>query len=193
MVFKRMLKHRIINSDIRTSAAGRWIKRVALAAVIIGLVFVIGAAALIGFAVSKVSNMMSARPDTDLAALQQLIADKTIVLSTEQKAALTPLLKELAASAENSAQAGTIKEKIWNTLAPEQAKAAREWQSLMEKKAGSIVETSTVPLLEAISKYTGIPAEQLQQPIESLSAWWQLKTQQNASAQELLNQVNTNN
>lgn len=193
MSFKKMLKYRMLEKGLQqggvSNILGKWAKRVAILAVVSGLVVVVLGVALISFTVSKFNSLTAAKPDADLIALQHLLQDKTIVLTQEQKASITPLLKELAAQENNPDQAKALKNKLWGVLAPEQAKAAREWKTTMEKKAGGLFESSKAPLANAISNATGIPAETLQKPLDSLTAWWNLNSKRAPEANQLLKQL----
>jgi hypothetical protein len=192
MSFKKTLKYKMLEKGLQTGfqgGLGKWVKRIAITAVVCGIVVVILGVALISYTVSKFNSLAAAKPDTDLMALQQLLQEKTIVLTQEQKANITPLLKELVVQENNPEQTKALKDKVWDILAPEQVKAAAEWKTSMEKQAGSLVESSKAPLAEAISNATGIPAETLKKPLDSLTAWWNLTAKQATEADQLLKQV----
>ena len=193
MSFKKMLKYRMLEKGLQQSGVssnlGKWVKRIAILAVVSGLVVVVLGVALISFTLSKFNSLTAAKPDADLMALQHLLQDKTIVLSQEQKASITPLLKELTAPGSNPEQSKALKDKLWNVLAPEQVNAAQEWKTTVEKKASGLVESSKAPLADAISNATGIPVETLQKPLDSLTAWWNLNSKQAPEADQLLKQL----
>ena len=170
----------------------KWIKRIVVTTVIVGLILFVGTIALLGYAFNKVSNMASAARDTDLVAIEHLVTEKSIVLAEEQKAKLAPLVKELTKPGLLPEQEKTLKEQMLGILDPAQQKTMKDWTANTQKEANSLVESTKAPLIGVISKYTGIPTEQLQQPLKSLSAWWQLKTPENSGTDSLLKQLEGN-
>ena len=187
--FKKRLKYQLLENGIRKTGAGRLLKRIMIAVVAAGLIFLISGAALVGYGVNRVNKMMAAKPDADIVALEQLVTRKVITLTGEQKAKLTPLIRDLAKPEQLPEQAKALKEQLWSILEPEQLKMVRTWQVKTEKEAGALAETGGTILSEAVSKYTGISAEQAEKTINSLSGWWQLNAPQKGSVDNLLKEV----
>jgi len=168
----RVRKRKSAELNERLGYMRKWVKRIAITAVILGIVVVISGGALISYTMSKVSSMVPSKPDLDLLALQQLLREKTIVLTQEQKDSITPLLKELVYKENNQDQITVLKDKIWDVLSPDQLKTAEEWKTKMKDQAGSLLESGKAPLIEAVSNATGIPADKLQSPLDSIKTWW---------------------
>lgn len=186
--FKRRLVRGALETVMKGNGAGRVvkkIKRIVVVAAVCVLVLLIGSVALLGYAVSKVSKIVTANPDADLVALERLLTTKTIVLTEGQKAKLAPVIKDLAKPGQSTDQTKVLKEKMWGILDPVQVKAVNDWRVKAEKEAGTLVETGKSSISEAVSKYTGITPENAKKTIDSLSGWWQLKGSPNGNIDKL--------
>ncbi len=168
------------------------IKKIVIAAVFLGLVFLVGTVALLGYIISSVSNMVTATPDADLVALERLLTEKTIVLTEEQKTSLLPVIEALANPEQLPEQATALKEKVWDILEPAQVQAVQDWQDKTTKEAGTLIETGISSLADTVSKYTGISEVGVQNAISAVSGWWQLNGPEKGSAGGLQKAVEGN-
>jgi len=196
--FLRRAVGTMVDAATRRNGVGRLakktksIKKIFLTMAVLGLIFIIGSVALLSYTVSKVSNMVTANPDADLAAMEYLLKDKTIVLTEEQKTRLVPIIRELAKAEQIPEQAKALKEKLWAVLEPAQVKAVKAWKDKTAKEAGALVETGKASATDIIGKYTGISQERVKQTIDGLSGWWQLNGPQKGSTEKLLQEVEGN-
>jgi hypothetical protein len=63
--------------------------------------FVVGAGLLLYFAVNTISNMVSEKPDIDLIDLERLLAERSIVLTEDQKTGVMPIIQQFPSIAKS--------------------------------------------------------------------------------------------
>ena len=170
----------------------RWLKRIVITAVVLGLILLVGAVSVLYVTFNKVNQMIATGPDADLIALERLVADKTITLTGEQKDRLAPIIKDITMPGQTPEQLNVLKNKLWNNIDPVQLKAVKDWRVTAEKSAGNFIKSGKDSIAQIVSDYTGIGVEQSQKIIDSLPAWMQLKGNQSNSADRLLKAVEGN-
>ncbi len=105
-------------------------------------------------------------------AMEQLITDKAIILSKDQKSEIMPIIQELSSPGLAADQMAALKMRFRNVLEPSQLQKMQEWQATAAEKARGLW---AIPpgLSTLIATYTGISTEMVQEKIAALQAWWQ--------------------
>lgn len=177
---KKILAALLVGKD------GHGMRRLLVGAAIAG---VIGLVVLVVFGVMAfklVSGAVKSAPDMELLALEKMVAEQAVVLDARQQAAVRPLLTKLAAPDVTAAERETLKEQLWDVLAPAQRAEVERWKSEASQKAA---EVAGIPAaLTAWLDRLGLPASEARQGIEALLAWLRLRTPDNSAA-DLLRQM----
>jgi preprotein translocase subunit SecG len=97
-IFMRQIRVQVLNSLgnkglVKSSLTGAkgWVKRIVVAAVVVGLVFFIGTIALFSYTVKQVSTILPNQPSVNLVALEHFVADKTGIPEEDIQQTLTSL------------------------------------------------------------------------------------------------------
>ncbi len=189
MGFKKRLKYRMMESALSGAGIRRLARKTAITALVLGLVLFVGCVLMLGYSIDRAGKMMSSRPDADLAALRQLVAEKVIILTEKQKAELEPVLRELAKTGQAPQKAAELKEKILAALDASQLKEIKAWKDRKAGEAANLLNEGKASMSEAVSRYWGIPAEKAQGILNGLAGWWQLNRPQDGSAEKLLQEL----
>lgn len=168
------------------------LKKVILVFAVVTIVCLVGSTAFVFYAINRISTMASAKPDVDLIALEQLIKQKTVVLTQDQKTRIVPVIKELSTKNLSPEQVKILKTQLFDTLDPTQVKRIEELKSNLQKNTDGLTQLGINSATETFSKYTGIPTAELQRTFDGISAWLKLGTDQKGTAEQLLQEMNNN-
>jgi len=151
----------------------RAMKKLAIFAGAAFLSCIVIAGLLVFWAISGLKGIAASPPDIDLLALQELIANKTLVLTEAQKSQMMPLAQKISGEKVTPGDRAEIKKQIYDILDPAQIKQVDEWKSVTLKKAG---EFSSTPqnIVSAIERYTGISMKPVREWIDALLSWWKI-------------------
>lgn len=171
MSVKKMILYRILD---RARSDPRWMKQAVILSGIAVLGFVVIAGFLAILAINSLMNLASAKPDTDLIALRELIANKALVLTEAQKAEMLPLVKKMSEGAIPESDRPDVKKQIYGLLEPDQRNSVDAWKRDAAMKSGKI-ETAPQQLIAVIERYTGFSMKSIQPWTDALSSWWKVK------------------
>lgn len=170
MSWKKSIIYQIARYMIKNRHSGnyaRTLRRLAFAFIIIVLILGIGAVALVGYTINKISSPVKVQ-NWDLVALEQLIRQKVIVLTEEQKAALIPIIKEL----NNPALAPQAKENLTRqmdqVLGPAQVQKLQEWQKQTQAQTKGFISSGKSAVSGLLSRYGDVPNQVLR---NGLTGW----------------------
>lgn len=145
---------------------------------------------LVYSAISGLKGIAASPPDIELLALQELIANKAILLTEAQKSKMMPLAQKISAENLTPGDKAEIKKQIYGLLDPAQTRHLDEWKSVVLKKAGEFTSTPQ-NIVSAVERYTGISMKPFQGWIDALLSWWKI-TKPADSAKGLSDILNEN-
>lgn len=170
----------------RLSAKGkrdrRWLTKMAVFTLATTLLLIVSTGFLLYLAGGKAKELVADRPDPDLTALAQPIAEKSLTLSAEQQRRLAPLLATLAASDLAPEQAAALKTQLLNVFTHAQLAKMEAWNDAAATQAEGLLALSPA-VVATVAKYTGISAEIIAARINALLAWWQPRPPENSVEQ----------
>ena len=186
MDLKKMIRYRYLD---RARNDPRWLKKTIVIAGIAVLCFVVIAGFMTILAINSLMNMASAKPDTDLIALRELIGNKVLVLTEAQKSGMLPLVKKMSEGTIPEADRSDVKKQIYGLLEPDQRSSVDAWKRDAAMKSDKI---QSVPqqLISAIERYTGLSMKSIQPWTDALSSWWKVKKPED-SASRLADELNS--
>ena len=184
MGMKKEILSRILLSGInRTRRDPRWAKKIVGLALIFGLFTVVSIGFLLYFAGGMAKNFVAGRPDMDLLAMERLLAEKSLILSEEQKQLLDPIKDGTAVSSLAPAEAQALKAQLLDTITPSQLGKLEAWKAAATSKAGGLF--ALPPAVAAIiEEFTGLSMEMVQARIDAFLAGW-MPTKSENSAEQL--------
>lgn len=168
----------------------RVLKKLALFAGAAFLGFIVITGLLVYSAISGLKGIATSPPDIEILAMQELIANKAILLTEAQKSQMIPLVQKLSGGIIPPEDKAAIKRQIYGLLDSAQTSHLDEWKSVLLKKAGEFTSTPQ-NIASAVERYTGISMKPLQGWIDALLSWWKI-TKPAASAKSLGDTLNEN-
>lgn len=166
----------------KTRRNPHFIKKIVGVTLVLGLFVMVGFGLLLYFAVGIGKNLIAKKPEIDLLAVERLIAEKSIVLSEEQRRLLAPVTEGLAVSSLAPAQAKALKEQFLEVITPAQLVKMEAWKAgAATKMTGLFVLPPAVAAI--IEQYTGISQETVEAKMDSILAWWKITIPDNSAEQ----------
>jgi hypothetical protein len=92
-------------------------------AIALGILFFAGITGLFYVFLGWAEDILSARPDANLIAMERLIASGEIVLTVDQKEKITPIVEELAKENLCPEQKAALEGQLWSALEPEKVRS----------------------------------------------------------------------
>jgi hypothetical protein len=156
------------------------------AAILCSVVF---AGFLIFSAISGLKGLAASSPDIDLLALQELMANKALLLTETQRAQMTPLVQKILRETIIPSDRADLKRQLYGLLDPIQIKQVEDWKAANIRKAGKFTSTPQ-NIISALERYTGISMKPLREWIDNvLLSWWKI-TKPEDSAKGLIEVLN---
>ena len=187
MGFKKKILYGLYDVSRRNPRA---LKKLFLFAGAAFLGFIVIAGLLVYSALSGLKGIAASPPDIELLALQELIANKAILLTEAQKSKMMPLAQKLSGEKISPEDKAAIKQQIYGLFDPAQTRQLDEWKSVLLKKAGEFTSTPE-NIVSAAERYTGISMKPVQGWIDALLSWWKI-TRPTDSAKGLSDILNEN-
>ena len=179
---KAILSHMLLSVINRTRRDPRWAKKIVGLALIFGLFTVVSIGFLLYFAGGLAKDLVAGRPDMDLPAMERLFAEKSVILSEEQKQLLAPIKDGLAVSSLAPEEAQALKAQLLDTIPPSQFGKLEALQAATSRAGGLFALPPAVAAI--IEEFTGLSMEMVQARIDALLAGW-LPTKAENSAEQL--------
>ena len=181
---KEILSRMLLSVINRTRRDPHWAKKMVGLALICGLFTVVSIGFLLYFAGGMAKDFVAGRPDMDLLAMERLLAEKSLILSEEQKQLLAPIKDGTAVSSLAPAEVQSLKAQFLDTITPSQLGKLEAWKdAATSKKAGGLF--ALPPAVAAIiEEFSGLSMEMVQARIDALLAGW-MPTKSENSAEQL--------
>jgi len=167
----------------KTRRDPRWAKKLVGLAVVSGLLVMAGGGVLLYFAVGMAKDLIVAKPDLDLLALERLSAEKALVLSEEQQRLLTPIIDSLAVSGLTPEQVSALQAQLRQSISPAQLAMITEWKAAASTEAAGLWALLPPAVGAIIEEYRALAQELVGARIKAILAWWQLTKPENNAEQ----------
>lgn len=166
----------------KTRRNPHFFKKIVGVTLALGLFIMAGFGLLLYFAVGIGQNLIAKTADLDLLAVEQLVAEKSMALSEEQRRLLAPVIEGLAASGLAPAQTKALKEQFFEIITPAQLAKLEAWKADAATKTAGLF-TLPPAVAAIIEKYTGLSQETVEVKIDSILAWWKITIPDNSAEQ----------
>lgn len=133
-----------------------------------------------GYSLYKINRAISAITEPDLATLEKLISERVITLTREQKQKLLPLVRELTDPGKAPEKVRELKNKMWNTLNPEQMEQIKRWKEKTENQTRNLVKQGKSSVSDEVDKYKDMTQKGLEKRLDSFSSWWDKQREKQA-------------
>ena len=162
----------------------RRMKKLILYAGVILLCCIVAAGFLIFSAISGLKGLAASSSELDLLALQELVKNKTVILTEIQRTQMLPLVQRMSKETTALADQAALKKQLYGLLDPVQIQKMDAWKTEVTKKAGEFTSTPQY-VVSAIERYTGISVKPLKGWIDALFSWWKIMNPTKNNAQGL--------
>lgn len=189
MGLKSKLKKQLIKRALEYLVKGDYrIKRIVylLGLVVLSLGLVVSL--ILYYSVSKITVWFSEKPDPDLVALEHLTHTRKIVLTTDQKQHLLPIVQDIIKNDNNPIKERKLKNQLEEVLTEEQLKTILSWKN--NPGLPELVQPYASDVVSLVSKDSALPSGIINKGLYSVGIWWNLERPRPEGFPKLIRQLN---